>query len=93
MNQPTDAGRYVRQLRTYFDETIWRPLPDRTPLAVRFRRRVSRYAYLIVRGFVDSRILVGAPALTLITLLGMVPLLALMFSAFRSVMTASNAAG
>jgi membrane protein len=83
MNQPTDAGRYVRQLRTYFDETIWRPLPDRTPLAVRFRRRVSRYAYLIVRGFVDSRILVGAPALTLITLLGMVPLLALMFSAAK----------
>jgi membrane protein len=78
-----DAKRYVHELRTYFGETIWRPLPEDTPLGQRFLRRASRYAYLIVRGFVDSRTLVRAPALTLITLLALVPLLALVFSAAK----------
>ena len=75
-----EAGRKVRELRAYFDETIWRPLPAGSTVGTRFLRRASRYSYLIVRGFADSRILVRAPALTLITLLAMVPMLALVFS-------------
>jgi membrane protein len=77
---PRDARRLTQELRTFFGETIWRPVPERASLVVRISRRASRYAYLIVRGFVDSRILVRAPALTLITLLAMVPLLALIVS-------------
>jgi len=75
-----DARKLAHDLRVYFDETIWRPLPGDWTSGRRFVRRVARYAYLIVRGFADSRILVRAPALTLITLLSLVPLLALVFA-------------
>jgi len=75
-----DAGRLARDLRTYFEETIWRPTPDGAGWVERTSRRAARYAYLIARGFADSRLLVRAPALTLISLLGMVPLLALVVS-------------
>ena len=75
----TQPGKIARDLRTYFGETVWRPLAKGTPLSQRIARRTSRYLYLIVRGFVDDRVLVRAPALTLITLLACVPLLALVF--------------
>ena len=75
-----DARKLVHDLHVYFGETIWRPLPDGWTFGRRFVRRSARYAYLIVRGFSDSRILVRAPALTLITLLALVPLLALVFA-------------
>jgi len=78
-----DAKKWVHDLRTYFDETIWRPLPEGWTFGPRFVRRAARYTYLIARGFADSRLLVRAPALTLITLLALVPLLALVFSAAK----------
>jgi len=78
--KPFDARRSARDLNTYFAETIWRPIPDDSTIGVRLVRRVSRFAYLLVRGFVDSRTLVRAPALTLITLLAIVPFLALAFT-------------
>lgn len=76
-------GMIGRELGTYFGETVWRPLAKGTSLQKRIVRWTSRYLYLIVRGFVDDRVLVRAPALTLITLLACVPLLALTFSAAK----------
>lgn len=82
MNQASSTGTRalkasLERARKYFGETIWRPDPTEARLPDRIGRRVSRYIYLVVRGFLDDRVLVRAPALTLTTLLALVPLLAL----------------
>ena len=73
----TTLGEPVRRFRAYFAETIWRPVDKDRPLAWRTARRIARFLYLLVRGFRDDRVLVRAPGLTLVTLLALVPLLAL----------------
>jgi membrane protein len=88
MRSPHEAGTLVRdgaeRLQRYFGETIWRPVPPGAGLRWRVALRLSRFLYLLVRGFQDDRVLVRAPALTLTTLLALVPLLALIFTVTRA---------
>jgi membrane protein len=70
----------LRELKHYFGRTIWRPVPAGATTVQRAVRRSCRFLYLIARGFRDDRVLVRAPALTLTTLLALVPLLALVLS-------------
>ncbi|SKA77579.1 membrane protein [Paucidesulfovibrio gracilis DSM 16080] len=70
-------GKYVGQLFRWFTIDIWTDDPDREPTRL---SAVSRWLYLVVRGFLGDQCLIRSGALTFTTTLSIVPLLAVAFS-------------
>jgi membrane protein len=73
------VGRVVR----FFVRDIWRVETERLPLVQRALFRVARIAFLTFRGVTGDRVFSRASALTYITALSIIPMLALAFSALK----------
>src|SRR6188768_1684909 len=71
--------RILEPASTFFSETVWsESRPKQGPRALLYR--VCRIGHLCVRGFLRDDIVFRACALTYITVLSLVPLLAFSFS-------------
>ena len=69
-----------RKIRSFFSDTIWLKDVESLPLAKRAAYQAARIAYLLFKGFNDERFNQQAGALTYVSFLSMVPLLAVLFS-------------
>jgi len=68
------------RLSHYFNETIWSVDIDTLPLVKRFFFRVARVTHIVVKGFSDEHLNQQAAALTYVSFLSIIPLLAVLFS-------------
>jgi len=72
--------RVIHDIRRYFETTIWSRPPNELAMMARLQRRVARAVYLVIRSCFDDALILRASALTYQTMLGMVPLLAMIFA-------------
>ncbi len=70
------SGRFA----LFFNDTIWLEGIEALPFFRRAAFRVARIAYIVVKGFSDERLNQQAAALTYVSFLSIVPLLAVLFS-------------
>jgi membrane protein len=80
------VGRVVR----FFVRDVWRVETERLPLVQRAFFRVCRIGFLTWRGITGDRVFSRASALTYITALSIIPMLALAFSALKGLGIYSN---
>lgn len=73
----------IERVRRFFAQDVWRVEPAELGLLSQGFYRTCRVLYLSWRGFVDDRVRSRASALTYITALSLVPLLALAFSVLK----------
>src|SRR5688500_12354162 len=77
---PPYSNRYLARIWTYFAKEVWKPnLAELDPIRA-FYYKAARVVYLMSAGFVEDRCMFRASALTYITVLSLVPLLAFGFS-------------
>jgi membrane protein len=67
-------------LRRYFRDTIWVKQIETLPLARRICIRACRITYLVIKGFTDERLNQQAAALTYVSFLSIIPLIAVALS-------------
>ena len=72
--------RWLDPIDEFLTRGIWSPDLSKMPLPRALAYKAVRIVYLALRGFVDDRCMVRASALTYITFLSIVPLLAFAFS-------------
>lgn len=75
----------LRSVHRWFAVDIWDPANEPRSLTLRFHRKLMRIGYLAVHGFGADRCVFRASALTYVTVLSLVPLLALAFSVAKGV--------
>ncbi len=74
---------FVERIYRFFTEDVWKLEGVHLPVTRRVLRRASRLAFLTLNGFSSDRCLVRASALTYVTVLSVVPLLALSFAVLK----------
>jgi membrane protein len=77
------TGRMRRRVEAFLVERIWDVDLDAVSFLKRLAYRVARITYLATRGFRDHRCSTHASGLTYVTVLSIVPLLAMAFSAAK----------
>lgn len=77
--------RFVARVSASFREEIWQLELDRLPFHRRQLVRIARLGYLCARGFLEDRSGMRAMALTYITVLAMIPVLAFCFAVAKAV--------
>ena len=77
------TGRMRRRVEAFLVERIWDADLDAVSFLKRLAYRVARITYLSTRGFRDHRCSTHASGLTYVTVLSIVPLLAMAFSAAK----------
>ncbi len=73
----------IGRLERFFARDVWRVETERLPLVQRAFYRVCRIGFLTFRGVAGDRLFSRASALTYITALSIIPMLALAFSALK----------
>jgi len=80
---PPYKNPLLARMWTYFAKDVWRPnLAELDPLRALYFK-AARVLYLAVSGFIEDRCFFSASALTYITVLSLVPLLAFGFSVIK----------
>ncbi len=74
---------FLARAYRFFSEDIWHLEPAPLTATRRVLRRISRLGFLTLNGFNSDRCLVRASALTYVTVLSLVPLLALSFAMLK----------
>ncbi len=75
--------RTFKEVKNFFAEDLWQQDLNRLPRSYHHLYHYLRLLYLAIQEFVSNRCLLLASALTYMTLLSLVPLLALMFSILK----------
>lgn len=82
--RPTAAkDGLLARLQRFFTIEVWRFEPEGLTFLRRALRRASRLVFLTLNGFVGDRCIVRASALTYVTVLSIVPLLAFSFASVK----------
>ena len=81
-----DISRVARSVERFWTQDIWRTdrMHHELPLLARFGVLVARSLYIVVSGFRGERIRLRAASLTYVSLLSLVPALAVIFSLFTA---------
>jgi membrane protein len=75
-----EPGMVFRDALSFFSETVWLEKIEALPWYKRSIYRVSRTGYIVVKGFTDEHLNQQAAALTYVSFLSIIPLLAVLFS-------------
>lgn len=73
----TKLSDQIQKLKTYFREDIWLVVPKNLSKSGRFYLNAQKVVYIVFKGFVSDRCSLHASAMTFITLLSVIPVLAL----------------
>jgi membrane protein len=82
-DEPPFANKLLARIWTYFAKDVWKPDLDQLDFLRAFYYKTARVLFLAVTGFIEDACLFRASALTYITVLSLVPMLAFAFSVVK----------
>lgn len=74
----------ISKIKLFFQITLWRELPEKSSLLVRWVTNVLRVGYIMVREIAGGELNLRAMSLVFTTLLSLVPLIAVAFSVLKA---------